>query len=260
MAGETEKELQQKKKRFRELAEKSYMQNIYCFTGFLGMAQLDAFYQMEREISHVSYRLFGGHEGCERQMIRFGSPEMLGYEEAFPIVCIHIKPLAERFAEDLGHRDILGACMNLGIERGTMGDIICRSGEKGKDGYLYCTEAIAPYVAENLTRIRHTDVSCSLCQEGVSLPGPELTTREYQTASERVDGVIAKVYRLSREKSLLLFREKRVFVDGRLRENGSSLLKADEVVSVRGFGKFIYRGMTHQTRKGKYNIRVEIYV
>ena len=74
MAGETEKELQQLKKRFRELAEKSYMQNIYCFTGFLGMAQLDAFYQMEREISHVSYRLFGGHEGCERQMIRFGSP------------------------------------------------------------------------------------------------------------------------------------------------------------------------------------------
>ena len=43
MAGETEKELQQLKKRFRELAEKSYMQNIYCFTGFLGMAQLDAF-------------------------------------------------------------------------------------------------------------------------------------------------------------------------------------------------------------------------
>ena len=48
MAGETEKELQQLKKRFRELAEKSYMQNIYCFTGFLGMAQLDEFYQMDR--------------------------------------------------------------------------------------------------------------------------------------------------------------------------------------------------------------------
>lgn len=260
MAGETEKELQQLKKRFRELAEKSYMQNVYCFTGFLGMAQLDAFYQIEKEISHVPCRLFGGRAGCERQMIRFGSPEILGYEEAFPIVCMHIKPLAEKFAEDLSHRDILGACMNLGIERSTMGDIICRSGEKGKDGYLYCTEAIAPYLAENLIRIRHTDVSCSPCREGAALPGPELVSREYQTASERADGVVAKVYQLSREKSLLLFREKKVFVDGRLRENGSGLLKADEAVSVRGYGKFIYRGVTRQTRKGKCNIRVEIYV
>jgi len=259
MAGETEKDLQQLKKRLRELAEKSYMQNVYCFTGFLGMAELDAFYQMEREIAHVSYELSGGREGCERQMIRFGSEETLGYEEAFPIVCMYIEPVAEKFADDLSHRDILGACMNLGIERSTIGDIICGAGARGKCGYLYCTEKIAPYIAENLTRIRHTDVRCTVCDGQAKPPGPELETREYQTASERADGVVAKVYQLSREKSLLLFREKKVYVDGRQRENGSSPLKEGETVSVRGYGKFIYRGITRQTRKGKNNIRVEIY-
>ena len=39
MSAETEKDLQQLKKRFLELAEKSYRQNIFTFTGFLSMAE-----------------------------------------------------------------------------------------------------------------------------------------------------------------------------------------------------------------------------
>ena len=60
MSAESEKELQQMKKRFRELADKCYMQNVYCFTDFLGMAELDVFYGMERELSHVPSRVYGG--------------------------------------------------------------------------------------------------------------------------------------------------------------------------------------------------------
>ena len=43
-----EKELEQCKKRLLELAEKCYLQNVYCFTGFLGMAELDVFYSIQR--------------------------------------------------------------------------------------------------------------------------------------------------------------------------------------------------------------------
>ena len=46
MAAESEKELQQLKKRLAELARKSYEHNIYTYTGFLGMAEQDAFYSM----------------------------------------------------------------------------------------------------------------------------------------------------------------------------------------------------------------------
>lgn len=256
MAAETEKELQQLKKRFRELAEKCYMQNVYCFTGFLGIAELDAFYQMQAEISYVPYTVFGGNAGCERQMIRFGSEEMLGYEEDFPIVCLQIRPLIEKFADELTHRDFLGACMHLGIERSTIGDILVR----GKCAYLYCSGTIAPYITDNLTRIRHTNVSCSVFTGEAGSLAPGLEPKEYQVASERIDAVVAKAYNLSREKSLLLFREKKIFVNGRQQENNSAVPKAGDVVSVRGHGKFIYHGMTHATRKGKCNIRVEFYV
>ena len=46
-----EKEIRQLQKRLQELAEKSSRQNIYTFTGFFGMAQLDVFHRMERELS-----------------------------------------------------------------------------------------------------------------------------------------------------------------------------------------------------------------
>ena len=39
MSVENEKEIQQLKNRIRELADKSYNQNQYTFTGFLGLAE-----------------------------------------------------------------------------------------------------------------------------------------------------------------------------------------------------------------------------
>ena len=42
MSVENEKEIQQLKNRIRELADKSYNQNQYTFTGFLGLAEQDA--------------------------------------------------------------------------------------------------------------------------------------------------------------------------------------------------------------------------
>ena len=101
------------KKRFRELARKCYQQNQYTFTGFLSLADLSCFYETEKEISYVPYTIWGGSDLCERVMIRFGSEEELGYEEEFPIVCIEVKPLAAKFADELTHRDFLGALMNL---------------------------------------------------------------------------------------------------------------------------------------------------
>ena len=108
------------RKRLAELADKSYNSSQYFFTNFLSAAELDIYYQMERELSYVPVTVFGGTMDCERVMLRFGSEALCGYEAAFPIQCIEILPLIEKFGEELGHRDYLGALMNLGIERSTL--------------------------------------------------------------------------------------------------------------------------------------------
>ena len=79
------------------------------------------------------------------------------------------------------------------------------------------------------------------------------------SASERIDGVIAKVYNMSRSQSIDHFRAKKVYVNSRLCENNSYQLKQQDVVSVRGYGKFVYNGVGYQTKKGKLSVKVGIY-
>ena len=80
-----------------------------------------------------------------------------------------------------------------------------------------------------------------------------------QVASSRVDAVIAKVWKLSREESLSLFRSGKVFIAGRSCENNSRTLKNGEAVNARGYGKFVFLGEKGETRKGKINVEVAVY-
>ena len=84
MSVENEKEIQQLKNRIRELADKSYNQNQYTFTGFLGLAEQDALWQVEREVKFAGITLYGGREEAERKILRFGTEADLGYEQPFP--------------------------------------------------------------------------------------------------------------------------------------------------------------------------------
>lgn len=244
------------KKRLAELAEKSYRNNQYVFTNFLNMAEMTAFYEMRKEISYIPFTAFGGAENCERLMLRFGSEEMFGYEEPFPICCIQAEPLIEKFADNFTHRDFLGAIMNLGIEREIVGDIAI----KGKKAYIFCTEKIAPYIAENLVQVKHTSMRCTVLSQAPDILKPTFERKEVTAASERIDAVLGKLLNLSRSQSILAFREKKVFVNGRQCENNSYQLKKGDVVTCRGFGKFIYEGVKYETKKGKICAEVSVFV
>lgn len=255
MAAETEKELQQLKKRFIDLANRSWRQNLFVFTGFLSMAEQQVLWQAAGEMQ-TRMELFGGAKLTERQMVRFGNPEEMGYEEPFPITCILVEPVLEKFSDDFTHRDFLGAVMNLGIDRSTVGDIFL----DGKKAYLFCTEQMAPYLIENLSQVRHTRVKCSVVPEIGQVPERKYAVKEEQVASLRCDSVVAVVYNLSRSQSLDLFRAKKIFVNGRQMENNSYLLKEQDVVSVRGFGKFLFQQEKHTTRKGKLVVEILVFV
>lgn len=243
------------RKRLGELADKAYNNSQYLFTGFLSVSELDIYYQMERELAYASAALFGGTADCERMMLRFGSEELCGYEEDFPIACIQISPQIEKFGEELSHRDYLGALMNLGIERHTLGDIVIM----GKHAFLFCTEKMAPYILENLEKVRHTNVSCRIAEK---IPESTITTlerRTVQVSAVRADSIIAKVYNLSRGGSVDLFRAKKILINGRVNENNAGQLKPGDAVSVRGFGRFRFVEISGETRKGKLNAAVDVF-
>lgn len=241
--------------RILELGNRSYNQSIYTFTNFLDVTQLSLVHALKKELGTISYSSFGGYSGAMRQMICFGSVESLGYEQPFPITCLIIQPIAMKFAEVLTHRDYLGALMNLGIERETLGDLVIQE----KLCYLFCTDSIAPYLMEHVMKIRHTNVTCSIA---TNCPTESLTTLTPITllvTSKRIDGIIAKLTNLSRSKASLLLQDKKVFLNGMCMENPSHILKKEDILVIRGIGKFIYTGVEQETKKGKLKLELGRY-
>lgn len=165
-------------------------------------------------------------------------PEEFGYEEPFPICAVKIEPLAEKFAENFSHRDFMGAILNLGIDRSTIGDICV----EGKCAYVFCTSAMSVFLQETLEQVRHTKVRCvpvekleALPEKKLFLPGRACGEPALRRNCERGLETVA-------QPGETLFSQKKVFVNGRLMENGSQILKDGDTVSVRGFGKFIFPG------------------
>ena len=127
-------------------------------------------------------------------------------------------------------------------------------------GYIFALESIAEYIADNLIKVKRTDISASIVTD---LPEGELYRTEQRTvqiSGERLDAVIARVFSLSREDAQMLFKKRLVFADGREIDSSSYTPKEGERISVRGHGRFIYLGTRSLSKKGKLNVAVEIYL
>jgi len=242
-------------RRLADLAERSWSQGVYCFSHFLDLKGLSDFYALLPALPPVPWKLFGGTEGCERQMLRLGDENLCGYDAPFPIQCLRIAPLSEKFAEPLTHRDYLGALMALGVERETLGDIAVRE----KEAYLFCEERVSPYIQEHFTQARRTFLSCA---PAAPPEGALYTTRRLsvQVSSQRLDALIARVYKMSRGEAQLLFPAGKVYVSGRLCESPGRAPQEGDVISVRGFGRFRYQGVESLSKKGKENTAVDVYI
>ena len=249
-------ELELLKKRFKELYDKADRGGYFTFTDFLGLAEQSALAEVMGSLHRNAIKSYGGAIGAERVMVRFGNSDEIGYDLSFPILCVKIEPLSQKFADKLTHRDFLGALMNLGIERSTLGDVVIRDNV----GYLFAKEEIAEFITGELTKVKRTDVKASITD---SPPEGELyktETKRIQVQSERLDAVIAKTYSLSRDDAQALLKRGLVFVNGRETDSCAYTPKVGDKISVRGHGRVIYCGFDSTSRKGKLNAIVEVYV
>lgn len=236
-----------------DLSERSRNKGIFTFTNFLNEDEINELMKYRKAL--VKFSLYGGTEGASRKMARFGDEDELYYTEDFPIDTVKISPLNIKFAEKLSHRDYLGAIMNLSVERELIGDIVIRD----YDAFVFVRKNISGFICENLTRVKHTDVSCSISEFETS---DELFTTQDITvisSSLRADCVICAVFNISRSSAEQLFNSKKVFINSSTVENNSKLIKENDTVSVRGFGKFIYKKEISATKKGRLKLLISIY-
>ena len=236
-------------KRFEELSSRAAQRYYTAFSDFLTMEEQSELLSLRLE---SPFKLFGGYEGAERCVAAFGED---CENDDFPISYIKIEPVAKKFADKLTHRDFLGSLMNLGIKRETLGDIII----KDNTGYLMCLDTVADFIADDLTRVKHTSVKCnavSALPEGMQSEPQE---QEEIVASLRIDVLTAAVYNLSRNAVKELFNQRKIFVNSALCENFSLIPKEGDVISVRGKGRFKYGETLGKTKKGRLIVQLFVY-
>ena len=239
------------KNRLTELAARCSSRGVWTYSEFLTLPEQDILLRLRLD---CPVSLFGGTPAAERKIAVFGSPDFCGWEETPPVECVEIRPVQQKFADSLTHRDFLGSLMALGIRREVLGDILI----KDNVGYLFCLDSISEYIMSNLTQVRHTTVRCSRSEPPEELAAPPEIS-ELVMASERLDAAVAAVYDLSRSAARELVEQEKVFISGRRPSGGDTQLSPGDIVSVRGYGRFIYEGPVRETRKGRLRAAVRIF-
>lgn len=241
------------KKKLIDLSRQANRKGIVLFSDFLNLNEQTIYHQNEKYYE-TKTESFGGIPFAERQMIAF-IPDNLYYDWTYPVTYLEITPTYPKFAEKLGHRDILGSVMNLGVDRGKLGDIVI-----GEDRYvIICEESIAPYFVEHLDKIKHTIVTVKQCSADDLVLTQKFTEKDGIITSNRLDSIISSVYNLSRSQSLEYLKAEKVFINGKCTQNPSCHCKEGDIISVRGNGRFIFEREYGTTNKGRIKFHYKLY-
>ena len=242
-------------KRIWELANLSYQRDIVTFSDFLNLNEQNMVSSLKQQFPQVVMETFGGYDNAERQMVAF-HPDALAFTWEYPIDCLKIEPKAIKFSESLTHRDYLGALLNLGIERSVIGDIVVQE----KAAWFFCQNKMTDFFLDNLCRVRHTNILITKVDDPDKLPCPKLEAINGTCASVRLDSLISLAFKASRSSMVSYIEGEQVFVNGKLITSNGYEPKEGDIISVRGKGRFIFDGMSHQTKKGRCGVRILRYI
>lgn len=210
---------------------------------------------------------FGGYSDAQRKQI-FLLPEYMVdsaennalfdmLSDDFGEAVCALKIIGSGF-RTLTHRDYLGSILSLGIERSTLGDICVLD---GNCAIIFCTKDVENFILYELSTVGNDRVKVEKTEVDVNMN----SIQKYQAftdtvASERLDCVVAAIFNLSREKAQNLI--KGGAVEYNYETAGKVDIKTEEgdIISARGFGKFIIRDISQATKKGRIRLFADKYI
>lgn len=250
------KEEQLLEKRFLELSRTAFHRNIITYTDFLNLNELNILHTIPKTELYCNYVTFGGYDTAERQMAAFVPDALSLRTENYPITALEISASNPKFSEDLTHRDYLGAVLNLGIERSMTGDILV----DGKKAIMFVQDNMADYIADSLTRVRHTTIKINKTALEDLVYEQKTEIIKGTVASVRLDSLLSLAFSHSRTKLTGLIEGGKVFVNGRLMTTNAYQVKEEDIISVRGMGKFKFYGSEGKSRKNRIYVEIHKFV
>ena len=207
--------------------------------------------------AEAGLQFFGGYGDAERKMLVY-LPEYLDesslYGEDSPMVCLRATFFE---ADELSHRDFLGALMGAGIARETVGDICVG---KGSCDFFVAAE-IAPYIEQNFLSAGRTKLHLdAVALRDAIIPEPEVKEIMDTVASLRLDSVISSGFRIGRSLAAQYVSAGKAAIDGLPCEKPDKTISEGTKISVRGLGKIKLAAINGKTKKDRISVVIHRYV
>ena len=208
-------------------------------TNFLDPREIIEYENLYYKVPHY---LDGGFDNSERKILVIGKEEKS--EEDNFIIMLKITS-----NEKLSHREVLGSILGTGIKRDVVGDIVIYE----NIAYVYVANEISKYIIQNLDKVGREKVKISKCNETIEIVDD---SKEINTtlSSLRLDSAISACYGLSREVSAELIKNNKVKLNYIETTNVSKSIKEDDLISVRGYGRFTIFKIVGETRKSRIRV------
>ncbi len=180
----------------------------------------------------------------------FGMPSLLD-ELIFPL------KLSGSGYETLSHRDWLGALMALGLKRSVMGDIVCEK----TCATVFFEDVAANYVLLEMKNAGKDRIRCERTSVGSDFQAAQNFEHISTTvASPRLDGIIKALLKTSREQAAELVSKGSCEINYFEECEPDTPVCAGDILSVRGFGKYIIDKAEDETRKGRIRVLARKYL
>lgn len=241
--------------------EFSKLRNKIESTNFLNLYEQDVVDKFLKRIKFENYYFFGGVPEAERKILII-YPEKLTKKMAEKnhskiITIIKIK-LPINMEEEYDHRSYLGAIMKMGVEREMVGDISVRN----KSADIIIKNEIENFLMQNLGTLTRFSVA-EITKENIEkLQKIEVQKQEITeiVASLRLDNIVASLARTSRNKAIEILEQERVFLNFKNETKASKQVKVGDIITIRGKGRFEFREISGNTRKGRFVIKIDKYI
>ena len=235
--------------------------NKIQYTDFLNLSEQELAMKLLKTQKYDNYYFFGGKENLERKILVI-YPEKLTEEMSRKnddkiMSIIRIKLPADLEGE-YDHRKYLGSCIKVGIEREKIGDILVE--KTGADIIVKCE--VVEYLLQNLSALTRFK-SAEITREDISqIKNVEISKIEISTnvVSLRLDNIVSVLAKTSRSKAQEIMKQERVFLNHQVETKASKEVKVGDIITVRGKGRFEFKEIAGNTRKGRFIIKIDKYV
>ena len=230
-------------------------------TDFLNLYEQDLVDKFLKKIKFNNYYFFGGAEVAERKILILYqekiTEEMARKNHNKMISVIKIK-LPIELSGEYEHRIYLGAIMKLGIEREKVGDISVK--QMGAD--IIVKNEVLEFLIQNLsslTRFSSAEIEAQNIENLEKIETQKIEITEI-VASLRLDNIVSNLARTSRGKAVEILEQERVFLNFRVETKPSKQVKVGDIITIRGKGRFEFKEITGNTRKGRFVIKMDKFI